>query len=117
MGKQNYIGSFLIAQLSANASPSRLIILLRNSWIVRRFKDRNGLWLSSRGLGCAPVYLGGGLAGWLLVGRVFGQVKVFALVVRELRGAFLTYVGSLVGQSLLIQGQEQVCDSGPFRLL
>jgi len=51
------------------------------------------------------------------VGRVFGQVKVFAMVVRELRGAFLTYVGSLVGRSLLIRGQEQVCDSGSFRLL
>jgi len=29
--------------------------------------------------------------------RVFGQVKVSALVVRELKGAFLTCVGSLVG--------------------
>ncbi|AES72364.1 transmembrane protein, putative [Medicago truncatula] len=53
----------------------------------------------------------------LLVGRVFGQVKVSALVVRELRGAFLTSVWSLVGRSLLIRGREQVCDSGPFRLL
>ena len=44
----------------------------------------------------------------LLVGRGFGQVKVFALVVRELRGAFLTCVGSLVGRSLLIRSQEQV---------
>jgi len=53
----------------------------------------------------------------LLVGRIFGQVKVSALVVRELRGAFLTSVKSLVGRSLLIRGREQVCDSGPFRLL
>jgi len=53
----------------------------------------------------------------LLVGRVFGQVKVSALVVRELRGAFLTCVGSLVGRSLLIRGRKHVCDSGPFRLL
>jgi len=52
-----------------------------------------------------------------LVGRGFGQVKVFALVVRELRGAFLTCVGSLVGRSLLIRGRDQACDSGPFRLL
>jgi len=51
------------------------------------------------------------------VGRDFGQVYVFALVVRELRGAFLTFVGSLVGGSLLIRGREQVYDSGPFRLL
>jgi len=54
---------------------------------------------------------------WLLVGQVFGQVKVSALVVRELRGALMTYVGSLVGRSLLIRGRELVCDSGPFRLL
>jgi len=33
----------------------------------------------------------------LLVGRGFGQVKVSAMVVRELRSAFLTCVGSLVG--------------------
>jgi len=52
-----------------------------------------------------------------LVGRGFEQVKVFALVVRELRGAFLTCVGSLVGRSPLIRGREQVCDLGPFRLL
>jgi len=43
-----------------------------------------------------------------LVGRGFGQVKVCALVVRELRGAFLPCAGSLVGQSLLIRGREQV---------
>jgi len=42
------------------------------------------------------------------VGRGFGQVKVCALVVRELRGAFLPCAGSLVGQSLLIRGREQV---------
>ena len=54
---------------------------------------------------------------WLLVGQVFGQVKVSALVVRELRGALMTYVGSLVGRSLLIRGRELVCDSGRFRLL
>jgi len=42
---------------------------------------------------------------------------VSALVVRELRGAFLTCVGSLAGQSLLIRGWEQVCDAGPLRLL
>jgi len=36
----------------------------------------------------------------LLVGRVFGQVKVSALVVRELMGAILTCVGSLVDRSL-----------------
>jgi len=53
----------------------------------------------------------------LLAGRFFGQVKVSALVVRELRGAFLTCVGILVGRSLLIRGREQVCVSGPFRLL
>lgn len=53
----------------------------------------------------------------LLVGRVFGQVRVSALVVRELRGAFLTCVMSLVGRLLLIRGRKQVCDSGPFRLL
>jgi len=53
----------------------------------------------------------------LLVGRVFGHVKVSALVVRELRGAFLTCVGSLVDRSLLIRGREQVCVSGPFGLL
>jgi len=45
------------------ASPSRLIFLLRNSRIVLRRKDRGGLWLSSRVLGCAPVYSGGGDAG------------------------------------------------------
>jgi len=54
---------------------------------------------------------------WLLVGQVFGQVKVSALVVRELRGALMTYVGSLMGRSLLIRGRELVCDSGRFRLL
>ena len=43
-----------------------------------------------------------------LVGRGFGQVKMSALVVRELRGAFLTCVESLVDRSLLIRGQEQV---------
>jgi len=32
---------------------------------------------------------------------------VSALMVRELRGAFLTGVGSLVGRSLLIRGREQ----------
>jgi xanthosine utilization system XapX-like protein len=53
----------------------------------------------------------------LLVGRVFGHVKVSVSVVRELKGAFLTCVGSLVGRSLLIRGREQVCDSGPFRML
>jgi hypothetical protein len=53
----------------------------------------------------------------LLVGRGFGQVKVSALVARELRGAFLTCVRSRVDRSLLIRGREQVCDSGPFRLL
>jgi len=52
-----------------------------------------------------------------LVGRVFGQVKVSALVVRELSGALLTCVGSLVDRSLLIRGREQVCDSCPFKLL
>jgi len=31
--------------------------------IVRRHMDRGGLWLSSRGLGCAPVYSGCGDAG------------------------------------------------------
>ena len=31
------------------------------------------------------------------MGRVFGHVKVSALVVRELRGALLIYVGSMVG--------------------
>jgi len=107
-----------------------------------KLRATGGLWLSSRGLGCAPVYSGGGDAGWfgglfwlfvfelvrfallsldfgigLLVGRVFGHVKVSALVVCELRSAFLTCVGSLVGRSLLIRGREQVCDSCPFRLL
>jgi len=53
----------------------------------------------------------------VLVGRVFGHGKVSALVVCELRGAFLTCVGSLVGRSLLIRGREKVCDSCPFRLL
>jgi len=42
---------------------------------------------------------------------------VSALAVRELRGAYLTCIGSLVDRLLLIRGQEQVCDSGPFRLL
>jgi len=50
----------------------------------------------------------------LLVGRVFEQVKVSIPVVRELRGVFLTCVGSLVGRSLLIRGRKQVCDSGPL---
>jgi len=52
-----------------------------------------------------------------LVGRVFGQVRVSALVVRELRGAFLSCVGSLVGRSLLIRGREQHCDARTTRLL
>jgi len=43
-----------------------------------------------------------------LVGRGFGQVKVSALVVCELRGAFLTCVRSLVDRLLLIRGREQV---------
>lgn len=42
----------------------------------------------------------------LLVGRVFGQVKVSALMVRELRGALLNCVRSLVDRSLLIRGRE-----------
>jgi len=54
--------AFPTAQLSVAADPSRLILLLRNSRIVRRCKDRGGLWLSSRGLGPA-VYSGGGDAG------------------------------------------------------
>jgi len=45
------------------ASPSRLILLLRNSRIVRRCLDCGGLWLSSWGLGSAPVYSDGGVAG------------------------------------------------------
>lgn len=43
--------------------------------------------------------------------------KVSSLVVRELRGVFLTCVGSLVGRLLLIRGREQVFDSSSFRLL
>jgi hypothetical protein len=39
---------------------------------------------------------------WIMVGRVFGQVKVSALVVHELRGALMICVGSLVDRSLLI---------------
>jgi len=38
----------------------------------------------------------------LLMSRVFGQVKVSALVVRKLRGVFLTCVVSLLDWSLLI---------------
>lgn len=40
-----------------------------------------------------------------------------APVVRELRGAFLTCVGSLVGRLPLIRGREQACDSSLFRLV
>ena len=43
-----------------------------------------------------------------LVGRGFGHVKVSAMVVHELRGTFLTCVGSLVGRSPLIRGRKQV---------
>jgi len=123
--------------LSAGAGPSRLFLLLHNSWIVRRRKDHGSLWLSSRGLGCARDNSCGGDACWfgglfwficvqagslcatvlafsvfrfwhrVLVGRVFGQVKVSALVVREMRGAFFNSVASLVGRLLLIRGREQ----------
>ncbi|AES67718.2 hypothetical protein MtrunA17_Chr2g0329081 [Medicago truncatula] len=42
-----FVGSVVMtAQLSATASPSRLILLLRNFRIVPRRKDRGGLWLS-----------------------------------------------------------------------
>jgi len=129
-------------------SDIRLILLLRNSRIVRRRKDRGGLWLSSRGLGCAPVYSGGGDAGWFDGLFCFVCVRAGSLCVTvppflclwilasgywwveildRLRCllwwlvswgvSFLTCVGSLVGRSLLIRGREQVCDSGPFRLL
>jgi len=37
----------MTAQLPAGAGPSRLILLLRNSLIVRRRKDRGDLWLSN----------------------------------------------------------------------
>ncbi|RHN60356.1 hypothetical protein MtrunA17_Chr4g0024931 [Medicago truncatula] len=76
----------MTALLPAVADPSRLIIILCNYWIVRRRKDRDGLWLSSRGLGCVPVYSGSGarLGGSLPPVMV---VKVSTLVVRELRGA------------------------------
>jgi len=48
---------------SAGAGPSRLIFLLHKTWIFRCCKDCGGLWLPSRGLGCAMVYSGGGDAG------------------------------------------------------
>ena len=52
---------------------SRSILLLLNSRIVRRRKNCGGLWLSSQGLGCVPVYsgpvarLGGSLPPMLVV--------------------------------------------------
>jgi hypothetical protein len=45
---------------------------------------------------------------WIMVGQVFVQVKVSVLVIRELRGALMICVGSLVGRSLLIRGRELV---------
>ena len=59
-----HLTAFLTAQLLAATYSSRLILLPRNSRIVRRCKDRGGLWLLSRGLGRALVYSGGGDAGW-----------------------------------------------------
>ena len=45
---------------------------------------------------------------WIIVARVFAYVKVSALVVRKLRGAFMICVGSLVRRSLLIRDREPV---------
>jgi len=79
------------------------LIRLCSSWFALRY--------------CFDVSLSLDFGFGFLVGRVSGQVTVSALVVRELRGAFLTCVGSLVDRSLLIRGREQVCDSSPLRLL
>ena len=74
--------AFLTAHLPTSAGPSRLI-LLRNFRIIRRRKDRGGLWLSSRGLGCASVYSGSGDADW------FGGLVWFVCV---RAGSFCTTV-------------------------
>ncbi|RHN56020.1 hypothetical protein MtrunA17_Chr5g0424831 [Medicago truncatula] len=102
--------------LLVTAGPSRLILLLRNFWIVRGRKDRGCLWLFSRWLWCGPVYSGfravvfgvvqvvvmQEFGIWIKARRIFRHVKVSALVLREFRGALMMCVGSLVGRSLLI---------------
>jgi len=100
-----YVSDYILKGVANHVSGASIMksININFSWFVLRYCSAFSLSLNF-GIG-------------FLVGRVFGLVRVFALVVRELRGAFLTCVGSLVGRSLLIRGRKQVCDSGPFRLL
>jgi hypothetical protein len=62
--------------------------------LVASFDSLCSSWFALRYCSAFSLSLDFGIG--LSVGRGFRQVKVSALVVRELRGAFLTCVGSLV---------------------